>query len=56
MTLQNEIIVTPSGALVDSGISPEEYQRRVLEIVALYDCDYSDAQGIFDCQLLEVRK
>lgn len=53
---QNQPLVLPSGQIVDSGITPAEYERRVLEAVDLYDCDHSDAEGIVDCQLLEVRK
>jgi hypothetical protein len=53
---QNQPLVLPSGQIVDSGITPKEYERRVLEVIDLYECDHSDAEGIVDCQLLEVRK
>ena len=53
---QNQPLVLPSGQIVDSGISCDEYARRVEEAIDRYDCDHSDAESIVDCQLLEVMK
>lgn len=46
-------LVLPSGLIVDSGMTPKEYDRRIAELIELYDCDHSDAEGIFTCQFLE---
>jgi hypothetical protein len=53
---QNQVMVLPSGQIVDSGITPKEYARLIEEVIDLYECDHSDAESIVDCQLLEVRK
>lgn len=52
----NQPLVLPSGQIVDSGVSCDEYARLVEEAIDRYECDHSDAEGIVDCQLLEVRK
>lgn len=46
-------LVLPSGLIVDSGMPPKEYDRRIAELIELHDCDHSDAEGIFTCQFLE---
>jgi hypothetical protein len=53
---QNQVMVLPSGQIVDSGVSCKEYARLIEEAIDRYECDHSDAEAIVDCQLLEVRK
>lgn len=51
----NQPLVLPSGQVVDSGITLEQYEVRV---TALENdgCDRSDAQGIVDAELLQSHK
>ena len=48
----NAPLVMPSGQIVDSGITLDQYEVRVL---AYEDLGFtrSDAQGIVDCELLK---
>ena len=51
----NQPLVLPSGQIVDSGITLDDYESRV---IALENdgCDRSDAQGIVDAALLQSHK
>lgn len=51
----NAPLVLPSGQVVDSGITLDEYEARVTAIEN-EGCDRSDAQGIVDAQLLKEAK
>ena len=51
----NAPLVLPSGQIVDSGITLDEYESRV-ESLENEGCDRSDAQGIVDAQLLKEAK
>ena len=52
----NQPLVLPSGQVVDSGITLEQYERKVYCAITSLDCGYSDAQGIVDAQLLKEAK
>ena len=51
----NQPLVLPSGQIVDSGITLDEYESRVTALEN-EGCDRSDAQGIVDAQLLKEAK
>ena len=51
----NQPLVLPSGQIVDSGITLDEYESRVTALEN-EGCDRSDAQGIVDAQLLKGAK
>ena len=51
----NQPLVLPSGQIVDSGITLDEYESRVIALEN-EGCDRSDAQGIVDAQLLKEAK
>ena len=51
----NAPIVLTSGQVVDSGITLDEYESRVITLEN-EGCDRSDAQGIVDAQLLQSHK
>jgi len=52
----NAPIVLTSGQIVDSGITLDDYERKVYCAITSLDCGYSDAQGIVDAQLLQSHK
>ena len=52
----NQPLVLPSGQVVDSGITLDDYERKVYCAITSLDCGYSDAQGIVDAQLLQSHK
>ena len=51
----NAPLVLPSGQVVDSGITLDDYEARVTALEN-EGCDRSDAQGIVDVQLLKEAK
>ena len=51
----NAPIVLPSGQIVDSGITLDEYESRV-ESFKFKALNTSDAQGVVDAQLLQTYK
>ena len=51
----NQPLVLPSGQIVDSGITLEQYEVRVLAYEDL-DCTRSDAQAFVDAELLQSHK
>lgn len=51
----NQPLVLPSGQIVDSGITLDDYEARVTALES-EGCDRSDAQGIVDAQLLQSHK
>ena len=51
----NAPLVLPSGQIVDSGITLDEYESRVTALES-DGCDRSDAQGIIDAELLQSHK
>ena len=51
----NAPLVLPSGQVVDSGITLDDYEARVTALEN-EGCDRSDAQGIVDAQLLQSHK
>lgn len=52
----NEWIVSPNGSLVQAGFTCEDYEKRVNLAMQTYECDYSDACGIVDAEILGVLK
>ena len=51
----NRPLVLPSGQVVDSGITLDDYEARVTALEN-EGCDRSDAQGIVDAKLLKGAK